>query len=253
MLTFYIQFTLILVTLSQVVVCLLSADVPCSNKLETMDHFAAKILVVTDQQLTEYTSVDDFDVKYCRQFPNWIKQGMLPYKSCLRPFQGSIFSIAIRNMKKMYREYCLDSERRQASYQHLRCVSSKTKSRLLKISSAISNAIDFAASQENIDQVIPQLCCGIHYALAYTEEKVNSICNEITGPTTGKFFVRIFNSTASDVLDLLCSQYSSTSQCLLKVPHLTKQVTVALHSPSKVHKNTPLIPMMKVLSRLDNN
>ena len=249
--TFSATCALMLVTLSQAIVCL-STDVPCSQKLQTMDHFAAKILVVTDQQLTQFTSVDDFDAKYCRQFPDWIKQGMLPYKSCLRPFQGSIFSIAIRNMKKLYREYCLDAERRQASYNHLRCVSSKTKARLLKVASAISNTIEFAATREDIDQVIPQLCCGIHYALAYTEEKVGQICGEVTGPGTGKFFVRIFNSTASDALDLLCSQYSSTSQCLLKVPHLTKQVTVALHSPSKVHSSTPIIPIMKVLSKLDH-
>lgn len=243
---------MVLAALSQVFVSM-SADVSCAQKLETMDRLAAKILVVTDPQLTHYASVDDFDAKYCRQLPTWLKEGMLPYKSCLRSFQGSIFSIAIRNMKKLYREYCLDAERRKSAYNHLRCVSSKTKAGLLKVNTAIYNAIDFAATRENIDEVIPQLCCGVHYALAYTEEKVSQICHDITGPATGRFFVRIFNSTASDVLDLLCSQYSSTSQCLLKVPHLTKQVTAALHSPTKVHTSTPLIPVMKVLSKLDYN
>lgn len=228
-------------------------DPSCIQKLQTMDQFAAKILVISDPQLKSYSSVNDFDLRYCQQFSHWIKQGMLPYRNCLRPFQRTLFNVAIRNMKKQYNEYCLNPERMQQAYNHIRCLSEENKSEMLRISASITAAIDFAASRENVNEIIPALCCGTHDALTFVESQMTRICRNKTGPLTGKHFVRVANTTASDAVDMLCGQYQSMAQCIIKVPQLTTQLRAVIHSPSNKYTTTPLIPLMQLLNKLDMN
>lgn len=141
----------------------------------------------------------------------------------------------------------------ELAYNHLRCLSEENKQEMLRISASITAAIDFAASRSNLDEIIPALCCGTHDALLFVENRITQMCRNKTGPLTGKHFVRVAYTTASDAVDMLCGQYQSITQCKIKEPILTQQVSAVIHSPSNKYTMTPLIPLMKLLNKLDRN
>ena len=229
----------------------LSDDAPesCRRKEVTADSSAKKIFLLTDPDVKQLFKVEDFDSNYCQKFPSWIKD-VSDYKICMKPFQKSIFNMAIMSMKKTYKRFCLNNEAKELVFNHLRCLDPETKESFLGVGDRITTGLTYIADLKTVNDMIPALCCSISYVSQEGLKIATDACRNKTGPETGKFIVDITYSALADAVEIMCNGYSSPSECQAKVPVLMTDMKQVLDRPTR-HDYSPLIPMLKFLNRMD--
>lgn len=82
--------------------------------------------------------------------------------------------------------------------------------------------------------------------------KVASLCDAVTGPSTKEYILRVLSKASSDAIDLGCGAYSSLKVCDTKVPEHMK-VLRELAQPSSnatMSQVSFFIPMIKIAEDL---
>ena len=116
----------------------------------------------------------------------------------------------------------------------------------------MSTHLNYIANNVTIENKIPNLCCGFFLGRDIVFNKVASLCDAVTGPSTKEYILRVLSKASSDAIDLGCGAYSSLQVCDKKVPEHMK-VLRELAQPSSNASMSQLsffIPMIKIAEDL---
>lgn len=221
----------------------------CQEKEDAADKSAAKIFLLTDPNVRQFKTLDQFDQRYCQMFPSWIKD-MSNYRSCLRPFQKTLFNMMIISMRRTWKKFCTNQKSMEVVFQHLKCIDPETKPVFMRMGDKITTGVTYLANLPQVNDMIPGLCCSLLDVSEEGEQITAEACRDKTGPETGKFVVEVTYSALSDAVEIMCGNFQTKADCEAKVPDLMRNMTAVLASP-KHHNHSPLKPMLKFVNRMD--
>lgn len=114
----------------------------------------------------------------------------------------------------------------------------------------VTSFANYASELEDVDHIIPAVCCGRGLVKQQCLELVDDLCRQKTGPDTSAYIVDIVYSAFSDIFDLMCGKFKDESSCQKHAPQLYSDLKVALNNVVK-YNHTLSIPLMKIIQRLD--
>lgn len=200
------------------------------------------------------------------------------YKPCLKAFERQIFSLIMNNSKKNTKAICSTKDKKEGELQlcrravtglkgisppppllisaeyvkNISCFTKQTLAELRKVTFKITSAIEYVSGLDDLDEMIPGLCCGIHEVLKMGSDVVDKMCSNQTGQQTTQYFMGMLSSALSDSLDLVCGSYDSISTCQRKKPQVLESLRVKLAEDVSFNY-TAIIPMMQVIKKLDSD
>ena len=171
------------------------------------------------------------------------------YRPCLKAFPAQIVNIAILNLKKLYKRFCLSSDKNLA-FHHLQCMKPENKEVWMKIGNMAISTVKFISTIDDLEEAIPSLCCGTRNTVFRAEIILEDVCSRLNLTGSGKWMANVVNSFLTDVLDIMCFSFSSVEECSKKVPVIMAKLNNATNV--EVQFNTSLIvPLVKLVNRLD--
>lgn len=159
--------------------------------------------------------------------------------------------MVVSNLKKTQTKFCKTSEAAQTAWKHARCIKPSNKETFLRIGDKLVGLTDYVSQQEDIDAVIPTLCCGARLLINRTETQVNQICKNISAPDTGSFLMEIISLVLGDVLDLVCAKHPSVDRCYTIEASVTRKLEKMQAEQGITHRRV-MQSILAVLAKLDS-
>lgn len=135
---------------------------------------------------------------------------------------------------------------------HAKCLNEETMPEVHGVIDIMSTHLNYIANNVTIEEKIPNLCCGFFLGRDIVLNKVASLCDTVTGPSTKEYILHVLSKASSDAIDLGCGGYSSLQVCDSKVPEHMK-ILRELAQPSSNATMSQLsffIPMIKIAQDL---
>lgn len=182
----------------------------------------------------------------------WVKT-ISAYRSCLKSFQKTVFSIIVSNMKKNFKTFCQEIGEEEKIVRHSKCFIPENKKPLQMQVHKLTGIVEYVADRPNPDDMIPGLCCGFQLLAQYLEVQVNSICNSTSGNMkTGHFFRFIIENNMSDALDIMCGNYDSIQACETKSPHQMEELKRVVENSNIAYNHTAFVSLLRFIERMDS-
>ena len=175
------------------------------------------------------------------------------YRPCLRAFPKQLFSMVLANAKKNVKSICTTSKQRTQLVDNLKCFTNETWPEFVQLGYDITSLVDYLANLDNIDNIIPGLCCGYHLIMEVGREKISSLCSQQgVGSSGPEYFLGLVQAAMSDAIDMMCGAYATIDMCEKKNPDLVQEVKMAQNTTANnSYNHTMVIPFLKVIDRID--
>ena len=117
----------------------------------------------------------------------------------------------------------------------------------------IISLLEYIAGVEDVNLIIPGLCCGAKRGLAKFAEDLETVCNaegmKGTGPWVAK---EVVYRILQDALDMMCGAYDTLEICNAKFPDLMLNIENSLNT-TETYNHTLVVPVVKLIQRLDGD
>lgn len=227
--------------------------VNCDEKLEVLNDAVNNMLMVINENVLEYPTVQDFDDEYCIPFSGWFR-GFSGYKPCLKSFTRTLVSFIGVNIKKLHKQFCLSEENKVIAFNHLRCMVPKTKPVFNDIGRQVKNFVSYIVELPQVDDMIPAFCCGYLNVTTTMIPIMETTCVQQGKTGSGIFMGNIVKSTLSDAVDMICGKYSKVEDC--RTPKLSQMMDAMAQRLTET-KNLPLKSLISqvlvIFKRLDSD
>jgi hypothetical protein len=224
----------------------------CEVKLKAMDNAVYKMLMLINRKETGYSSVSDFNERYCRPFDAWLKQ-VRAYTDCIGAVEKQLFGFVLGNIRKSQRSYCMSEKKRRAAFHHLQCLNPQSKPDMIRIGNRLSGLMDYVSDNVTTNDIIPSICCGSNYLFDVLATEFEDVCAKHNRSGSGKWMMGVVEAFFVDALDLLCGQFRSATECAASDSSPSINSTYAAIDRAAASSHTPITSLVRILERLGSS
>ena len=224
----------------------------CDAQLIKSDKAIDEILFIFNRNVTGYKSKQQMDDLYCKPFPEWLKEARV-YRGCLKSFPGQVYSIVMNSIKKTWKTFCLTEENKSLAFRHTKCMKPTNRHKFDQLRDMIISLLEYIAGVEDVNLIIPGLCCGAKRGLAKFAEDLEKVCNAERMKGSGHWVTQeVIYRILQDALDMMCGAYDTLEICNAKFPDLMLNIENSLNT-TETYNHTLVVPVVKLIQRLDGD
>ena len=223
--------------------------VNCNELLQIADQGMNKIMFIGDQNRTSFSSKDDLKENYCGPFIGYLKE-VSDYSKCLKAFSKSMLNIILSNVKRIHKSICANDVKLNEAFEHVKCMTQETKQSMVAVVNIAVSMVTEASKLQDVDDIIPGLCCGSLEYFDRMEVMANEICLTRTGPETSKYIGSLIRNIFADAIDIMCGKYPTAKECEALKPQLFEQMKNSMNQSTPVNSSFAL-PLVNLVKRLD--
>lgn len=225
----------------------------CDAQIPAVDEAAAQILILTDQELQGFPTVQNYSETYCHDLPIHIKT-FNKFKPCLKPFVRSLYAMVAKSIRKIGKDICGDDEKKAKAHREMECLNPKTKPLFTDVTVKILSALHSVANISDSNNIIPATCCVFQTWQNETTEILEPACEIHGRRSSAKFFVGLIRSLFEEATDLLCSKYHGPDGCStpdLKVIMDDVYFSNTNSTVEDISYKSPIVDLIAILERMD--
>lgn len=155
------------------------------------------------------------------------------------------------NVKKVYKQFCLNPKQLQLAYEHVKCMDETTKGDFIEIYHKIVSVVMHVSELGKLDDIIPATCCGTKIVLEQGVMDLARICNGKGRTDTPQFVMGLVSSVLAEALDIMCAKWPTVSSCHIQRPDLVAGMVTAMTNYTK-YDFSPVRPLLKIINKLDS-
>lgn len=226
----------------------------CGARLLHIGQCLDKMLLIVDEGISAFQTKDMFVESFCLPFNGWAKCA-LEYRPCLRPFQRSILSLIVHNVKVTQKMLCKSEVNLDETWAHLECLTPDGQPVIDNIKNKVLAVIDYAINGSTVEAFLHRGCCAINTLMDDVVYQLDDYCLPRTGKASGKFLASVITGTFNDVLSMMCGDLPDVHSCKLKLPNETRQLQAILAHPEPAEQDVVvyLLSLMKKLDELTDS
>jgi len=171
------------------------------------------------------------------------------YKPCVKMLSGTIYSVALRTSKKMFKRICDTPEGRAELLSHLSCFTEDKKELGMEEMKKMIALVKYSANLDAKD-LIPAGCCVGHYSRQNSEKMIMEQCQN--GTDLLQYMRDVTLPNMNDMSPLICNKYLSLEDCYQNAPQLMEKI-VELTTPPidiEIEKESFIQPFLDLAERL---
>lgn len=188
-------------------------------------------------------------------------------KPCLKPLGRSIYGMFVKQLRGVAKDSCSTKEKRLgriifqlkswltsvdvsiATVKGLSCLEGLD---FIRDCSARFSTILEGATELEIKDFIPYVCCGYFKTVEYIQNSTDASCKAKNIDSKSNLVLKLMRAVMSDVTDLVClPQHKSVEACVVSMPTMMSKFAKVYEDDIPPRNTSFLFEAMKILDNLE--
>ena len=175
------------------------------------------------------------------------------YGKCLQGLARQTLLIYLHGLKRFIRSICNSTKKKQEAIDDLRCADSRTLKGWNNCMNTVNRQLNFVGFNSTSVGVVGDVCCIYSTVIGCLERSTGTIPGCSPKADTTRFFKHSLSLVLKEVIELICSKYSSESDCIANNPEGLAKIKAAGLAEIPVEGAYLISPLLKIVNKLSDD